>query len=45
MEQILAFVEELLDFLNEGKAADIVNMVKESGIVDMIVEFFKGLFA
>lgn len=45
MDQILAFVEKLLDFLGEGKAADIVNMVKESGVVEMIVNFFQGLFA
>ncbi len=45
MDQILAFVEELLAFLNEGKAAEIVGMVKDSGVIDAIVEFFQGLFA
>ncbi len=45
MDQILAFVEKLLSFLGEGKAAEIVNMVKESGIFDVIVDFVKGLFA
>lgn len=43
MDQILAFVEELLSYLNEGEAADIVGMIKESGIVEMIVNFFKSL--
>lgn len=45
MDQILGFVEQLLNYLKEGEAADIVGMVKNSGIVDVIVEFFKGLFA
>ncbi|MBQ3603119.1 MAG: hypothetical protein IJA02_04715 [Clostridia bacterium] len=45
MEQILGFVEQLLDYLKEGEAADIVGMVKNSGIIDVIVNFFKGLFA
>ncbi len=45
MDQILGFVEQLLNYLKEGEAADIVGMVKDSGIFDVIVEFFKGLFA
>ncbi len=45
MDQILAFVEKLLAYLNEGEASDIVGMVKDSGVVEAIVEFFKGLFA
>ncbi len=45
MDQILGFVEQLLNYLREGEAADIVGMIKDSGIVDIIVNFFKGLFA
>lgn len=45
MDKILAFVEELLNFLNEGKAADIVGMVKDSDVVESIIAFFQGLFA
>lgn len=45
MDQILAFVEKLLAYLNEGEASDIVGMVKDSNVVEIIVEFFKGLFA
>ena len=45
MDKILAFVEELLNFLNEGKAADIVGMIKDSGVVEAIISFFQGLFA
>ena len=45
MDKILAFVEQLLAYLNEGEASDIVGMVKDSGVVETIVEFFKGLFA
>ena len=45
MDQILGFVEQLLNYLKEGEAADIVGMVKDSGVVEVIVNFFKGLFA
>ncbi len=43
MDQILAFVEQLLSYLNEGEAADIVGMVKDSGVVETIVNFFKSI--
>ena len=43
MDQILGFVQELLSFLNEGEASDIVGMVKDSGIVDMLVNFVKSI--
>lgn len=36
MEAILAFVEQLLSFLGEGKAA---------GIIEIIKEFFAQIFA
>ena len=45
MDTILGFVQQLLAYLNEGEAADIVGMVKDSGVVEVIVNFFKGLFA
>lgn len=45
MDQILAFVQQLLDFLNEGKAADIIGMIKDSDVVETIVGFFQSLFA
>ncbi len=44
MDQILGFVEQLLSYLNEGEAADIVGMVKDSGVVEIIVNFFKSIF-
>ena len=44
MDQILAFVEQLLAYLNEGEAADIVGMVKDSGVVGIVVNFFKSIF-
>lgn len=44
MDQILAFVEQLLAYLNEGEAADIVGMVKDSGVVEIVVNFFKSIF-
>ena len=44
MDQIIAFVEQLLAYLNEGEAADIVGMVKDSGVVEIVVNFFKSIF-
>ncbi|MEE1285032.1 MAG: hypothetical protein UHK54_09230 [Acutalibacteraceae bacterium] len=44
MDQILAFVEQLLAYLNEGEASDIVDMVKDSGVVEIVVNFFKSIF-
>ena len=44
MDQILAFVELLLAYLNEGEASDIVGMVKDSGVVEIVVNFFKSIF-
>ncbi len=44
MDQILAFVEQLLAYLNEGEASDIVGMVKDSGVVEIVVNFFKSIF-
>lgn len=44
MDKILGFVQELLTYLNEGEAADIVGIVKNSGVVEAVVNFFKGIF-
>lgn len=44
MDQILGFVEQLLNYLREGEAADIVGMIKDSDIVNVVIEFFKGIF-
>ena len=44
MDQILGFVQNLLSYLNEGEAADIVGMVKDSGVVEIVGNFFKSLF-
>lgn len=45
MDQILGFVQELLAFLNEGEAADIVGLVKNSGVVEAVVNFVKSIIA
>ncbi len=43
MDQILGFVEQLLNYLKEFEAAGIINIIKESGVVDVIVDFVKSL--
>lgn len=43
MDKILSFVEQLLAYLNEDEAAGIINIIKESDVVNVIVEFIKGL--
>ncbi len=43
MDQILGFVEQLLSYLREFEAAGIISIIKESEIINVIVEFFKGL--
>lgn len=43
MEQILGFVEQLLSYLHEDEAAGIINIIKESDIVNVVINFFKGL--
>ncbi len=44
MDQILGFVEQLLTYLKEFEAAGIIKIIKESGVVEAVVEFFKGIF-
>ncbi len=43
MDTILGFVQQLLSYLNEGEAADIVGMVKNSGVVEAVIGFFKSI--
>ncbi len=43
MDQILTLVEQILAFFREGEAAAIIKMIKESGVVEIIVNFVKGL--
>lgn len=43
MDTILGFVEQLLAYLNEGEASDIVGMVKDSGVVEAVINFFKSI--
>lgn len=43
MDQILGFVEQLLSYLKEFEAAGIIKIIKESGVVDAVVDFIKGL--
>ncbi len=43
MEAILEFVQKLLEYLKEFEAAGIIELIKESGILDTIAEFFKNI--
>lgn len=45
MDQILGFVQDLLVYLNEGEAADIVGIVKNSGVVEAVINFVKSIIA
>lgn len=45
MDQILGFVQDLLAYLNEGEAADIVGIVKNSGVVEAVINFVKSIIA
>ena len=43
MDTILGFVQQLLSYLNEGEAADIVGMVKNSGVVEAVIGIIKSI--